>query len=193
MFNVTFDEFCDMLLPLSSLSSPSELHGFLCGKLCGGARLSHGECVQQAWDLLDVPENPDATFYDCISTLYDATLNDMSSGDYAFQPLLPDDDSEIAVRTQALAQWAQGFLIGFGAAGIDPNTEFSSDNADALRDLAKITQVAIADADLLNEDNDQESDYFELTEYVRIVALTLYSEYAEQDVSVDEQQLKGLH
>ena len=182
-----------MLLPLNSLSSPSELHGFLCGKLCGGAPLSRDECVQQVWDLLDVAENPDATFYDCISALYDATLNDLSNGDYAFQPLLPDDDYEIAVRTQALAQWAQGFLIGFGAAGIDPNTEFSSDNADALRDLAQITQVATADADSFNEDNDQESDYLELTEYVRIVALTLYAEYAEQDVNADKRQLKSLH
>ena len=182
-----------MLLPLSSLSSPAELHGFLCGKLCGGARLSCDDCVQQVWNLLDVAENPDAAFYDCISALYDATLNDLSNGDYAFQPLLPDDDSEIVVRTQALAQWAQGFLIGFGAAGIDPNTEFSSDNAEALRDLAQIAQATTDDADALNEDNDQESDYLELTEYVRIVALTLYSEYAGQDVSADERQLKNLH
>ena len=190
MSNVTFDEFCDMLIPLGSLNSPAELHGFLCGKLCGGARLSEAECLQQAWDLLDVAGMPNAMSNDYILTLYDTTLSDLSSDDYSLQLFLPDDDTEITARTQALAQWTQGFLVGFGAAGIDPKALFSSDNADALRDLAQITQVASVDSDLLNQDDSQEADYFELTEYVRIVALTFYAEYT---ISDSKHPPKSLH
>ena len=186
-----------MLIPLGCLNSPAELHGFLCGKLCGGARLNRDECLRQAWDLLDVAGTPDTIANDYIFTLYNHTLNDLDKGDYSLQLFLPDDDTEIAVRAQALGQWAQGFLTGFGGAGIDPNTQFSSDNAEALRDLAKITQItsdshdlSTADGELLTQDGDQEADYFELTEYVRIVALTFYAEY---NTSSGEQHLKSLH
>ena len=133
-------------------------------------------------------EKPDAMSNDCILTLYKNTLNNLSSGDYALQLFLPDDDTDIAERAQALGQWAHGFLIGFGAAGIDPQTQFSSDNAGALRDLAQIAQVTSADGDHLDNgghlsaaDDSQEADYFELTEYVRIVALTFYAEYSAVD------------
>ena len=189
MFDITFDEFCDLLLPLGSLGSPAELHGFMCGKICGGARLSQDECIQQAWDLLDVTDKPDASSNDQVISLYDATLKDLSSGDYSLQLFLPDDDTEIAVRTQALGQWAQGFLLGFGAAGIDPNAQFSSDLAAALRDLAYITQVTSDSDGSFNQEDDQEADYFELTEYVRIVALTFYAEHNTDNNDKNPKQL----
>ena len=190
MFKVTFDDFCDMLIPLGSVNSPADLHGFFCGKLCGGAPLSETECLQQAWDLLDVAGTPNAASNDYILALYESTLSDLGSDDYSLQLFLPDDDTEIAVRTQALAQWTQGFLVGFGAAGIDPKTLFSSDNADALRDLAQITQVASVDSDLSSQDDSEEADYFELTEYVRVVALNFYAEYTIID---SKQSPKSLH
>jgi uncharacterized protein len=170
-----------MLIPLGSVNSPADLHGFFCGKLCGGAFLSEAECLQQAWDLLDVAGTPNAESNGYILALYDSTLSDLSSDDYSLQLFLPDDDTEVAVRTQALAQWTQGFLVGFGGAGIDPKTLFSSDNADALRDLAQITQIASVDSDLSTQDDSLEADYFELTEYVRIVALNFYAEYNTSD------------
>ncbi len=36
---LNFDDLCDLLVPLGTINSPSELHGLLCGKLCGGAQL----------------------------------------------------------------------------------------------------------------------------------------------------------
>ena len=189
MFEVLFDEFCDMLIPLGSLNSPAELHGFLCGKLCGGARLGSDECLDQSWKLLDVVETPDATANDLVLNLYEATLSALDSSDYSLQLLLPDDETEIAVRVQALGQWVQGFLVGFGAAGIDPDKTFSSDSAEALRDLAQIAQVSSADPDDVVEDDDQEADYVELSEYVRVVALTFYTEHNAMSTEKSAQNL----
>lgn len=185
---ITFDEFCELLIPLGSLNSPSDLHGFVCGKLCGGARLSRDQCLQQVWDLLDVAAARDAACDEHILTLYDNALDELSSGDYCLQLLLPDADADIAERTQALGQWVQSFLLGFGASGIDPQTKFSSDHAEALRDLAQIAQVSYDDSDAGRGDG-QESAYFELTEYVRMVALTFYAEHNIADSRPHPQSL----
>ncbi len=107
--------------------------------------------------------------------LHQQTQAALRSGDYQLQLLLPDDDTELAQRTQALAQWCHGFLLGFGSAGIDPEAEFSSEQAEALRDLAAIVQATV------DEDRDeefQEIDFVELEEYVRIVALNFYEDCA---------------
>ena len=79
----------------------------------------------------------------------------------------------------------------------DLNTKFSSDNAEALRDLGQITQATSANSNPLDSDgdllDDEEADYAELTEYVRIVALTFYAEYAEDNTGGAEQNPNNLH
>lgn len=177
---LSFDDYCNLLLPFGALNSPSELHGLLCGKLCGGARLSIDEWLQSAWELLDVTDTPDGQANDEVSNLMTVTLAQLNSGDYDFQLMLPDDDADLGQRTLALSQWCHGFLSGFGSAGIDPESTFSSDNADALRDMAAIVQVAVADD---QEEDDQEADYYELVEYVRVVAMNFYAEHYHDDES----------
>ncbi len=162
-------------MPFGALNSPSELHGLLCGKLCGGASLSTDQWLTAAWDLLEITGQPNAEIEQPVITMYTVTKEQLSSGDYDLQPFLPDDDSDMEQRTQALSQWCHGFLTGFGSAGIDPNAEFSSDQADSLRDLAAIVQVTIDD-DIDRDEDEQEADFLELVEYVRIVAMNFYED-----------------
>ncbi len=169
-----FDDFCDLLIPYGALNSPAELHGLLCGKLCGGAKLTVNQWLQSAWEFLDVTEVPDGQANDEISHLMEITVKQLTSGDYDLQLLLPDDDTDLEQRTQALSQWCHGFLSGFGTAGISPDAEFSRDNADALRDMAAIVQAAVSDDE---EEDEQEAGYYDLVEYVRVVAMNFYAEH----------------
>lgn len=174
-----FDDFCELLIPLGALNSPAELHGLLCGKLCGGASLNINEWLSAAWDLLDIAGQPDGQAQEYMIKLYNTTQAQLTSGEYDLQPFLPDDDSDLELCTQALSQWCHGFLGGFGSAGIDPKAEFSSDQADALRDMAAIVQVTV-DGDLESEEgrneDQQEADFIELVEYVRIIAMNFYED-----------------
>lgn len=188
MDSLNFDDFCDLLIPLGALNSPAELHGLLCGKLCGGASLTVDQWLTVAWDLLDVAEQPDANAHDHVVSLYAITQAQLTSGDYDLQPFLPDDDAELEQRTQALSQWCHGFLAGFGSAGIDPNAEFSADQADALRDMAAIVQVTI-DGDSDEEgrgEDEQEADFMELIEYVRVIAMNFYEDNLQADEDSDK-------
>ncbi|MFT6791470.1 MAG: yecA family protein, partial [Cellvibrionaceae bacterium] len=173
---LAFDDFCDLLLPSGALNSPAELHGLLCGKLCGGAQHSEEKWQKLAWELLDTTEPPDPEALEQTMTLLKTTQDQLGSRDYHLQPYLPEDDSDLDQRVEALSQWCHGFLSGFGSAGIDPNTQFSSLHADALRDLAAIVQATVDNSD--NESPEkQETNYFELVEYVRMVAMSFYEDH----------------
>ncbi|MEO0442707.1 MAG: UPF0149 family protein [Pseudomonadota bacterium] len=171
-----FDELCDLLMPLGAVNSPAELHGLLCGKLCGGMVIDSKQWLAIAWDFLNITDYPGDDARDQVTQVYLATEKKLNSGDYNLQPFLPDDDSEMEQRLQALSQWCHGFLTGFGSAGIDPNQQFSGDHADALRDLAAIVQVDL-DKEEGRDQEQQEADFADLVEYVRMAAMSIYEEY----------------
>lgn len=171
---LSFDDFCNLLMPYGALNSPSELHGLLCGKLCGGAQLDRDTWLQAAWEFLDVTDTPDGQANEEVMTLLDVTVAQLNSGEYNMQLMLPENDTDLDQRTMALSQWCHGFLTGFGSAGIDPNQTFSKDNADALRDMAAIVQAAVSDED---DEEEQESGYSDLVEYVCVVAMNFYAEH----------------
>jgi len=104
---------------------------------------------QEQWrstaiESLDLAEQANAELLQQVDTLYTSTQAQLASGDYNLSLLLPDDDNELEQQTQALAQWCNGFLLGFGSAGIDPDSQFSTENADALRDIASIVHELFA-------------------------------------------------
>jgi yecA family protein len=186
---INFDDFCDVLIPLGALNSPSELHGLLCGKLCGGAVLTSDQWLSSAWELLDIVGEPNVEIQEPVIAMYTITQAQLSSGDYDLQPFLPDDDSEMEQRTQALSQWCHGFLTGFGSAGIAADTEFTSDQADSLRDIASIVQVTVDEEEDRDED-EQESDYTDLVEHTRIIAMNFYEDNL-QEIQDKEKSVKS--
>jgi hypothetical protein len=186
---INFDDFCDVLIPLGALNSPSELHGLLCGKLCGGAALTTDQWLSSAWELLDIVGEPNVEIQEPVIAMYAVTQAQLSSGDYDLQPFLPDDDSEMEQRTQALSQWCHGFLTGFGSAGIAADAEFSSDQADSLRDIASIVQVTV-DAEEDRDADEQEADYTDLVEHTRIIAMNFYEDNL-QEIQDKEKSVKS--
>jgi uncharacterized protein YgfB (UPF0149 family) len=96
------------------------------------------------------------------------------------------------VRVQALAEWCQGFLVGFGT-GVKANElEFSDEAQEVLRDLVEISKV---DPD--REETPEEEDEValnELEEYVRTAVMMLYSEFVLKRASAKSQnQAETLH
>lgn len=171
--SLNFDEFCTQLAPLGTINSPAELHGLLCGKLSGGAELPLINWLLEAVEFLDFTQAPNEQIRELLTQLYLTTQSQLRDG-FGLQMLLPDDDTPLSQRTAALGQWAYGFLTGFGSAG--GKRELSEEVEDGLRDLASIAQIAAEDG----EDENDESDYMEVTEYVRMLAASLFMEFAAE-------------
>ena len=86
--------------------------------------------------------------------------------------MLPDDEQPLLQRAQAMGQWCQGFLTGFGLTAGD--RALSGEAVEVLEDLASIAQVEEA----LEESEDGESDFMEVMEYLRVAPLLLFAECA---------------
>ena len=171
---LNFDDLCNLLVPLGTINSPSELHGLLCGKLSGGAELSEVRWLLDAVEFLDFTQAPDEKVRAALSLLYHTTLRQLSDG-FSLKLLLPEDDTELSQRTAALGQWCYGFLTGFGSAG-KTDRVMTEEAEDGLRDLAAIAHIAVEDS----EEESDETDFVEVSEYVRMLAASLYLEYAAE-------------
>lgn len=170
---LNFDELCDLLVPLGTINSPAELHGLLCGKLSGGAELSETRWLLDAVEFLDFTQAPDEHIRTVLTQLYHITSEHLRDG-FGLKLLLPDDDSDLSQRTAALGQWCYGFLTGFGSAG-KTDRHITEEAEEGLRDLAAIAHIAVEDGD-----ESDEADYVQVTEYVRMLAASLYLEYAAE-------------
>lgn len=175
---------------LNTACSGSELHGVLTGLLAGGARLNRQALIKA----LEVHTEADQAFdTQMVATVWQLqlqTLEELHASELLFAPLLPDDDEDLAARVQALSDWCQGFLVGFGTA-VRPNDTRLHDESvrETLQDVVNIANVDTAAQD---DDAADESAYAELFEFVRMAAIHLFEELAplEEQHSHPEAQHK---
>ena len=173
------DELNDALRRCGSSWSAAQAHGLLCSRL---AVLSVNAGVEWLRQVLEGADASDSATRKCASqleTLFTDTQQKLTERQSEFTPLLPGDDESAQERAQALAHWCEGFLHGLVS-------DVSSDRlkkclaeeplCDIIRDLLEMTRAA-ADDDVDDEDND--SAYAELVEYLRVAAQLTYEELAE--------------
>jgi uncharacterized protein len=143
----------------------SELHGALCGFLCGGGNASPRSWLQQ------LALEPADGGGEVLAALFDRSCAQLMDPELGFELLLPDAELPLGQRADALIAWVRGFLGGFGlASGEAP--ALSEDAAEALQDLSAIASAQLSVDD---PDNDEES-LTEIVEFVRVAALLLQGE-----------------
>ena len=169
---LNFDRVAEHLTALGTLTSPAELHGLLCGRLCGGARYDDQAWLEAVNNFLDLTAAIGGRQRAAFSKFYRDTLAQLQDHQLGFGLLLPVDEVEMPQRIEALGQWCYGFLNGFGTSGITRDTQLSADTAEALRDFAAFAQL-----DRDSDDDEQgERDFTEIVEYVRVAALSVFME-----------------
>jgi hypothetical protein len=99
----------------------------------------------------------------------------LAGNEAAFAPLLPDDETPLCDRADALSQWCQGFLYGLGSGPAADPAKVSTEAGEIIRDLTEITHVGV-DADEQNEEN--EVAFAEVVEFVRVGVQILFVELA---------------
>jgi uncharacterized protein YgfB (UPF0149 family) len=100
-----------------------------------------------------------------IVDLYQTTLGQLGQGNLDYALLMPDDEDSLAVRTDALGHWCQGFLLGLRYSGVNDPGQFSGELAEILGDISEISQVTSA---ALENSEEEERSYAELVEYLRV-------------------------
>ena len=83
----------------------------------------------------------------------------------AFTPLLPDDETDINLRAEALGRWCQGFLYGMAVRGLKKFTDLPADVREILEDFSQIGRAAHESGD---DDEQVEAAFVDLVEYSRV-------------------------
>lgn len=167
-----FDDLANDFVEQGAFGSPSELHGLLCGQLGAGGRYSEPAWLNQCLELIGATEAPSEEMREDLLQMYRASLLQLEGSSFDFTLLLPEENVTVSQRAQALGQWCHGFLSGFTLGGGRIDQGLSEDARDAMTDFAQIAQIA--EDDDATEEN--EADYFEVYEYVRMAALLVFSE-----------------
>lgn len=151
--------------------SAAELHGTLTGMLCVDRRLTSEQWISHA--LGDEADDLSSADVQLLDALCDLTRSLLANDEYPFDLFLPDEDSSLSIRTEALADWCQGFLYGLGYAMGD--AEWPGDCTELLQDIQQISRL---DPELSPDDT--EEAYSELHEFVRVGVLVIRTELSRE-------------
>jgi uncharacterized protein YgfB (UPF0149 family) len=173
MLAATYEQFEGVLREARALPEPAEAHGTLAGALCSSRDYGLIEWLREI-----LPEDsPDAAALQSsvLQNVYDTMVRTLVGNDADFAPLLPADDAPLADRADALSLWCQGFLYGLGSGTTpDPGT-VSVEAGEIIRDFTEITHVGV---DAGDDDDENETAFAEVVEFVRVGVQLLFVELA---------------
>lgn len=166
-----YEKTAELLAASGLMYSPAEIHGVISGILCGGQRKlpDKDELVR----LLELEGELPLVIYDLIRIISAESDKSLSGAEFGFQLLLPADEEALTARLLALGAWCDSFAMGFAFGQRSDTQAMTEEVREILRDFAQIAEVEVTqDLDLDQEQN--EEDYVELVEYVRLAATSLY-------------------
>ena len=150
-------------------ASSAELQGALCGLLCMDSQANRITWYKSLFE--DI--HPDEDEILDLTALFDQTVQSLNSLDFDFQLEIPDDDAPLSSRITALSDWCQGLIFGFGVSGLTEDTELSPESQEYIADVIKLGQISDSD---LEENDDEDTNYEEIVEYLRMGLFLVYGE-----------------
>ena len=128
---------------------------------------------------------------DLLKQIYEATYHQLSEFSFEFRLLLPEDDADINVRAESLGLWCQGFLLGLEQSHVSLQNHPKEEVKEALDDIIEIAKITFGDIPTNDED---ETAYFELVEYVKLSALMIFHElHVSQPEEIDSDDDTMMH
>jgi uncharacterized protein len=170
---VAYDRLLAALQAADADSGAAECHGVICGIICAA-----GTSDPALWldHLLGAGNNVSAMAQSAqllLTELYSESLLHFNDGDLGLVLLLPEDDTPLSLRSQALGEWCQGFLYGLALGGVREDGVMKGDVGEIMHDFYEISNTRF-EHDLTDED--EESAYAEIVEYVRMSVLLCHEE-----------------
>lgn len=156
--------------------SAAEAHGMATALLCVNERISSDDWLAE---LLRNAGSLGAEDNRLLVRLFEQTRRLLFSDEFEFDLFLPDDDSLLSERADALKNWCRGFLFGIGFGHLA--NDFNKETREILKDITEFTRL---DTDVDGEED--ENDFAEITEYLRSAVLLLRDELSDDNQDRDE-------
>ena len=146
--------------------SAAQAHGMATGMLCANEHAQSADWLSELFrHAAPVTDENKAV----LVALFEETRSLLTSDDFEFDLFLPGDEALLSEQVGALTDWCQGFLLGVSFT--DTASDASKEVSEILKDIIEFTKL---DTDAEGEED--ESDFMEITEYMRSAVLLLRSE-----------------
>lgn len=152
-------------------TSAAEVQGLICGLLCGNAPDFEQLWQEALFEEQDSAGESFAALRKSTQQMIDRAMDQFSTPDDSLDLMLPEDTKPVAERAIALRNWVQGFLYGFGLAGKQPDSLFSEDAGEAIRDFGEISRMDTSEFDDAQE---TEEALLQLEEYLWVAAMMIW-------------------
>jgi len=175
-----FDFIADLILSIKGNAQPSEVEAYITGCICAGLRPGKID-IKEAFKHIEPEIVLDDETSSTLVTFAQFIENQLSEEGFSYEPLIANEDYEVAERLESLCCWCSNFISGFGLtySRLNPNktdADLTNDIRDGLDDLANIAQI---DTDEDITEGDFEEDFTALVEHLRMVSIHLFLELNE--------------
>jgi uncharacterized protein YgfB (UPF0149 family) len=147
----------------------AQIHGLLCGYLCRTAVNK----INSTWESFFPGIKKSKKLYQLLQEIIEASYRQLNEFSFEFYLILPTEKTNINLRAEALGLWCQGFLTGLDAEHISHLQNQSGEISEAIKDILHISEISFGD---IAENEEDESAYVELVEYVRLSVLMIFQE-----------------
>lgn len=189
MQDFDYDDISSALERMNIAADGAECHGSVSAMAC-----MNGTSGFQLWfdsyleELQDTVEEGDALAKETFSLmqlLYQKVCHQLQNGEFDYDLLLPDDNVDLEIRTEAMAHWCQGFLMGLRYSGVTDFNNFKDELGEIIDDITEISQVSVGQLDYSEE---EEKSFSELIEYLR-AGVMLFNETINSQVNEPSQSI----
>ncbi|HIP76710.1 MAG TPA: YecA family protein [Psychromonas hadalis] len=171
-----FSDITQVLEDADLFTNASETHGILAGFVCGGINLDTQEWLTHFNDVVNEGQGIASEPKKLVTAIYQNVVFHCLDDNLSFNLLLPEEEMPLDIRAEAVAQWSQGFLVGFGMAQPALN-KANDDIQELLRDIRDISQLSL-DFELQSEESI--CALTEIEEYLRMGALLCFNSFSKQ-------------
>ncbi|OGT36859.1 MAG: hypothetical protein A3F11_08750 [Gammaproteobacteria bacterium RIFCSPHIGHO2_12_FULL_37_14] len=149
---------------------PSQVHGLICGILCGHPSES------SAWENLVTGDQTTGKTHELLQELYNASASLLKDFLIEFHLILPADSQKLPQRAEALTLWCQGFLTGLKLVNVPIVNREPNEITEAINDIIEIAKMNYEEVVASEED---EAAYIELVEFIRVAVILIYQDLQE--------------
>ncbi|MBT3347313.1 MAG: UPF0149 family protein [Thiotrichales bacterium] len=177
--NISYNDLDEAVQRLSLTMDGAELHGAFCGRMMLGSEEDGASWLRELVGERDEANLQARDDVKTIAVVMGESVRQLDNDQLHFDLLLPDDNESLDIRTEGLAAWCEGFLYGYGVAVAGDSLAEKQMQREFIRDLLEISQAGFEHDEETEED---ESDFMQIVEHLRVGTMLLYEEGQQQRV-----------
>ncbi len=173
-----FQQVSEALAPYPELESPAFIQGMLIGLICGDNDIQEAVWIKKLVEEAEI-KSVKESFLKALDEMFQATNKGLNGSGFELDFCLPDDDEPLPVRALMLGQLSEGILYGLGLIGVlsDAENKIPQSVRELVEDLGQIARIDVSGlGDELEISEQDESDFMELVEFVKVGVLTINEE-----------------